>query len=460
LNSPAPAAAPLWQKDVRTTSLGDVFFEANSKSRVVLGTALRLVHSTPASQRHFVSLSRFDRRQISESLRQLRQLERQHAGTPVADRIAALVLLKSDPDLTILQVAEHLGRAERSVQRWLEVYRRDGIDGLVSPSVRRGRPKRLDESALRALKAEIQHSRLNQIDEVQGWLKERFGLNFSQSGLWYLLRRDVGAVTRGWVTLHEAQDRQHPPVDATRGVNQRVIDFLNGLPATGNVPEWVSGFRDALSGFLGDVDRISINVNTSCDLTNPGTYSTGSIVTQHVAASARRRVAMNVERERTARPSERLLANAAANGFPVDDYHEPTPFDYFFGGSAYLGTIILWRKRTEPPISIDTLESFASLEPFIIFALSDVVARTKAAQPVNTAFAEALDRMNDDAELSAQEQRIVILQLTGHSYKEMADMLSVTVDTVKKHFQKIHRKTKTRSQSELFAKYFTYRLEV
>jgi DNA-binding CsgD family transcriptional regulator len=40
----------------------------------------------------------------------------------------------------------------------------------------------------------------------------------------------------------------------------------------------------------------------------------------------------------------------------------------------------------------------------------------------------------------------------------MADVMSVTVDTVKKHFKAIHRKTGTRGQAELFAKYFTANL--
>ena len=35
---------------------------------------------------------------------------------------------------------------------------------------------------------------------------------------------------------------------------------------------------------------------------------------------------------------------------------------------------------------------------------------------------------------------------------------SVTVDTVKKHFKQIHKKTGTRGQAELFAKYFTANL--
>lgn len=405
-----------------------------------------------------MSQSRFDRSQITETVRQLRLLERQHADSSGRERIVALRMLKSEPGLTLMELAGRLGRSRRALQRWLEAYRRGGIGEMLSPVVRPGRPRRLDADAVRALRGELREARLGRITDVQAYLQRQFGLDMSTSGVWYVMRRDLSATPRGWITIHDEVDRPHPNgLDSGRGINRRVIDFLNALPTTDDSRQWVIDFREALATFLGDVDRISINVDLTFDREDA---ETSQIVTQHVQSSptARSRMAITVARDRAEAPSQRLLREARAGGFPVAAFHEPTSFDYFFGGGAYLGSVILWRNRSEPPISKETVGVMAELERFILFALSDIVARNKAARPVDTAFSDALRRMNADADLSAQEQRIVILQLMGHSYKEMADLLSVTVDTVKKHFKQIHRKTGTRSQSELFAKYFTFRL--
>jgi len=145
-------------------------------------------------------------------------------------------------------------------------------------------------------------------------------------------------------------------------------------------------------------------------------------------------------------------------GLPFELYHPPTGFDYYYAGQAYLGTILLWREIGKPPITEGTLQTMAELEPFLVFALSDLVARHQSERPIGRVFHDALEDLVSEAGLSPQEERIVVLQLMGHSYKEMADVLAVTVDTIKKHFKQIHKKTATRGQAELFAKYFTSRL--
>jgi DNA-binding CsgD family transcriptional regulator len=387
-------------------------------------------------------------------------LEHQHAGTPAGERISGLILLKSEPHLTIVQAASRLGKSRRAFQRWLEAYRRGGIAELLNPAIGRGRPRRLGTSELQALRDELGRVRMTDLSEVQQWVRMRFGAEFSTSGIWNLLRRDINAVPRGWVTIHEARDRQGTTGNDESGtaISERVISFLNALPTTADVTRWVLSFREALARFLGDVDRVSINVNTNCNLADPDSFEISQVVTQHVPTSDGVRSRISVSVSRNERPSDRLLRDAERAGVPIEEFHEPNCFDYYFGGRAYIGTVILWRRREESPISESTTIALTSLEPFILFALSDIVARNKAEQPVSAAFTNALERMNVDADLSPQEQRIVILQLMGHSYKEMADVLSVTVDTVKKHFKQIHRKTNTRSQSELFAKYFTFRL--
>jgi DNA-binding CsgD family transcriptional regulator len=157
-------------------------------------------------------------------------------------------------------------------------------------------------------------------------------------------------------------------------------------------------------------------------------------------------------------PSNRILDNIRRQGHSLNIWHPPHCYDYYNNGGRYLGSIILFRDVTKKPISDDTLAAMAELEPFMIFALSDLIARHQSQKPMDRAFYDAVSEMTEDAELSKQEKRIVIHRLMGQSYKDLADNLHVSVDTVKKHLSQIHKKTQTNGMAELFAKYFSARL--
>jgi DNA-binding CsgD family transcriptional regulator len=239
--------------------------------------------------------------------------------------------------------------------------------------------------------------------------------------------------------------------------DERFVGLLNALPVTGNAVIWITTFREALTRFLGDVDRVVINVNTECDLESPHDSVSVPIVTQHIEAGAGAGVAVSIKKPAD-NPSERLLADFRRQGYPLERYRPPHSFDYYMGEHAYLGTIFLWRETANPPISENTVNMMARLEAFVIFALTDLVARSRQRKPLDRAFNDALDLMSRSAELSEQERRVVLLQLFGHSYEQIADRLHLSLDAVRKHVKNIYRKTGTHSYIELFAKYFTPRL--
>jgi DNA-binding CsgD family transcriptional regulator len=240
---------------------------------------------------------------------------------------------------------------------------------------------------------------------------------------------------------------------------ERFQHFLNALPSTGNSIAWIVSFRDALREFLGDVDRVILNVNLDCDLENPDSYHTDQIVTEHI--QSRRpidgHVEVTINREESV-PSERLLNDFRRQGYPLERYRQPIAFDFYLGSQAYLGTIFLWREIANPPISDRTLALMRAFEPFFMFALSDLVARARQTRPQDRAFNDSLSHMISSANLSDQERRVVMLQLFGHSYEQIADKLCFSIDAVRKHVKSIYRKTDTHSYIELFAKYFTPRL--
>jgi transposase len=402
---------------------------------------------------------------VQESLKALRDLEDEHRGTPLESRIRMLRLLKERPGRTLADVGPMVGRSERSVQRWWEIYQKQGLQVLMNAQQRGGKPRRIDGEGLAAFQHKLEIDGFSQLKDAQQWLEQEFGVRYSRSGLWHLMRREMRAGPRGWTLLSD--DPAGPvtgragaggdPSTPAMGISAQAIRFLNALPTSSDAVEWGSKFRTAIREVLGDVDRVSVNVNLDCSLSNPEEYRPGMTITHRVTGGQTEDGSLAVEK-RGMKPSERLLEDVRRQGFQFDLYHTPCAFDYYYGGHAYLGTILLWREIGKPAVEEATVRLMAELEPFLIFALSDLVARHQSERPIGRVFHDALEDLVAEAELSPQEERIVVLQLMGHSYKEMADILSVTVDTVKKHFKQIHKKTRTRGQAELFAKYFTSRL--
>ena len=243
-------------------------------------------------------------------------------------------------------------------------------------------------------------------------------------------------------------------------IPDRILRFLNSLPVTAEPLEWIPAFRDALCVLFGDVDRVTVNVNVGCDLRNPETYRPELFII-HLTPQANEDGTVQVASDSGAESrSERLMEYLRENGFPVDTYHPPHVFNYSLGERAYLGTIFLWREKTNEPIAAETLHTVALLEQFFIFALTDLVARRQHSEPTDRTFLGALEGLFEATGLSRQEQRVIVLQLFGHSYKEIADVLNITMDGVKHHLKMIHKKTGARSYTELFAKYFMPRFDV
>jgi len=132
--------------------------------------------------------------EISESLGTLQELERRYCNRPQELRIKALRLLKEHPEWTLKQVAELLGRSVRTLYRWWRSYREGGLEELLQ--VKRGggqRPVKIGEAGLQELQRKLQEDGFADLKEAQKWLEERFGVHYSLSGVWYLVRVELKA---------------------------------------------------------------------------------------------------------------------------------------------------------------------------------------------------------------------------------------------------------------------------
>lgn len=393
--------------------------------------------------------------EIRESVYLLRQQEERYRGQPAEERVRALRILKENPSLTIGGLATQLGCSERTLRRWWAAYQKGGLEGLVQEKIKATAVvAKLGKERLAELGQKLARRELTSLAEVQKWLKSECSLDYSIPGVWHLVRRTF-KVERSWNPRADTPGWQGGTAEGI--VPARIVRFLNSLPLLGETRDRVLIFRNALQELFPEIDRVVVNVNTSFNLQDPENYSGGVSITQ----------AFNVEEQSTGivvasfsgdNNINQLLQTMGGQGYPLDTFHSPSYINFSFGDDGYIGTIFLFRSNQKSPISSQILNVFASLDSFFQFMLFDLVAHHKATKPVDVAFSAALKQLAVENGLTFQERKVVIHQLLGGSYKEIADLLNISVATLKKHISNIHTKTGTRSQGELFAKYFTPRL--
>lgn len=400
---------------------------------------------------------------IHESLEHLRTLEENYRGQPQEARIRVLRLLKESPERSLDQIASIAGCDVRTVSRWSKLYMESGLQSMSNRAQGSAQhTNRLGGEGIEELRMQLQKGVFSTLGEVQAWIEARFGLHYSLPGILYLLQSRLKA-RQVWMVPPDgdgvAERIVHTPAVEGKIFPDKVLNFLNQMPVINNTDAWVEQFRDALKELLGGVDRVSLYIDTACDLVSPGSYKPDMYMILDVAESLRSEGGVSVvSQDNEKRPSELLLEKFRYQGMPLHDYQDPVCFDYYFAGQAYLGSLFLWRDRSKVPISRQIRETVTLLEPFIIFTLSDLIARYHYANPVDKLFLDALQTMTLDADLNTQERRVVMLRLLGSSYKEIADEINITVGAIKKILGSVHRKTETRSYTELFAKYFTPRI--
>lgn len=391
---------------------------------------------------------------IRESLEDLQRLEAQYRGKPEATRITVLRLLKEDPNLGIESVGALVGYSKPTVKRWWRAYREGGLEAVIKMTSRH--QPRPDEGMI-LLKQKVLAGEFADLKEVENWLDAYRAGRHGRARSRAIVGGDVPGARRT-ATAEKGGGmaaEPHPPLTA-----ERLLQFVSSLPMTHDIQSWSASFREALQKFLGDVDRVSITLNVQCDLINPEKYRPDIIISQSIHSGSK---AVNPILEGTDKDGRehlnRLMDNLRRRSFPFSNYHDPYTFVYYHGGHAYLGLIALWRDREKSRISKDTIDAMERLRGFFTYILSDFVARYQITRPIDNTFNHALAGVTAKTGLTMQERRIMILQLLGLSYEEVASTLNISLNTVRYHLRSIYSKTGAHSQAELFAKYFTPRYD-
>jgi transposase len=117
-------------------------------------------------------------RHIDESAEQLQVLEKRQRGSPLADRVRMLRLLKTHAAPSQAGLAAELGYSERQVHRWWERYRHGGGSALLQRDVPRGPHCRLTAEARQALEAEMVAGRIARREDARRFLASHCGVEY------------------------------------------------------------------------------------------------------------------------------------------------------------------------------------------------------------------------------------------------------------------------------------------
>jgi DNA-binding CsgD family transcriptional regulator len=398
------------------------------------------------------------RNQVTEDSSRLKQIEAGVAGTKPEIAIRMLRLLEEDPDRTLGEVASLMNCSERTVHRWWKLYIDGGIDALLTVTPAGGkRPTRLPAHALQAFRTRAQQG-FSELKEAQQWLVQEYGVSYSLARISEILKKErSGTPQSSAVQNQPVPAESSTPTDALPP-EAAILRFINKMPLTSDITEWILAFRDALCELLDGVDRVSVGINTFF-LVGPPTLAIDRIGTRLIREipvdNAEQSPWAVMEYDSSGPPCQQLVQVYSQRYKTEARYHPPYPIEYFSEDRRYIGSIVLWANREGSPIPEHTVDLILQLRPFITFALTDAVARHECNNPVHHPFREALINMSAEAGLTGQESRIILLRLLGKSYKSIAEIVHISIGTVKKHFSSIHRKTGTGCQAELFAKYFT-----
>ena len=165
-------------------------------------------------------------------------------------------------------------------------------------------------------------------------------------------------------------------------------------------------------------------------------------------------------------PFQGLIARGQRANFPFADYHPPESFDFFLelgkrtrhtsdNVDSYIGSILLFSRLDGPELPREAADLVERLRPFFTYVFSDYSARIDSRDSGGDGrMYQFIERVAADAGLSPQEHRVLMLGFLGHPYKDMAEILHVSVNTVQSHISSIYRKTGVSKIGEIYARYF------
>ena len=361
-------------------------------------------------------------------------------------RLRALLLIQENPEESLDVLAARLGRSPRTLKRWLGEYKRKGIKAFTAD--RDQDNQSLSESQLQELYGVLEERNFQTVKDIRRWLLKHFNITITEAGIRGILKR---LNARHVWTVKPLSS----PESIASAIQRQLLSVMNHLPIASDGKKWETEARNILQNALPDVDRVTIVLNSACDLLNPEEYSPVQTIVQHKsdAGDEVSVVRYGGEKEQL----ENLLRAFRQQGHYIDHYRLPPEYRHYFYRGAYIGSIIFWREKRKNNISEVTLQVIDLLEPLLLHSMLYALMSHLFANPLEKLLIRGFNDLLDDAELTSTELKIVSYRLFGMTYREIAEQLDVSIDAIKKPIQRVYQKTGTGSHSQFTRKYFLSR---
>ena len=118
----------------------------------------------------------------------VQQLKREPAGWR-RERLLA-VKLGLEGELGLEEIATHLGRARSCIQRWLDLFRRGGLEALLQPPRRgKGPASQLTPELAEALRQKVAAGAFRRAADAHHWLVQEQGLRVGLATVYSYLKK-------------------------------------------------------------------------------------------------------------------------------------------------------------------------------------------------------------------------------------------------------------------------------
>ncbi len=132
--------------------------------------------------------------EITETEDELKHLLRTQKTASAKERVQLLYLLQSGQAKTVDCAASLLGRHRVTVQKWLRLYRKGGLAGLLERKSPPGRKHSIPAWAQDALRKRLQQPEgFNSYGEICQWLQTQLGISAPYKTVHQLVHYRLGA---------------------------------------------------------------------------------------------------------------------------------------------------------------------------------------------------------------------------------------------------------------------------
>lgn len=149
-------------------------------------------------------ITRLEIRESAEELAAHLQVE---PNPNLKERLQVLYLLKLPKAMSISEIATVVGKHRGTVQRWLSVYKADGLSGLIRVKQSPGRPCMIPGWAVRRLQQRLTEPiGFKSYGEVQQWLENTLGVKAEYRTVHELVRYRLKAKLKAARPVHAKQN--------------------------------------------------------------------------------------------------------------------------------------------------------------------------------------------------------------------------------------------------------------